>query len=165
MVFKNTVLNILVGDFPVQAVTRSPSTPGVPSSRLGHAMWVSKWTNRSQGRFFLEVSPVFPCQKFHSTIYPHSSNSFHLIYLYDGATGFIGRHPCYSQTFNTGSSSHLIHRPGPVAYTSCEARNIYICLLRSVVINFQITGQKFRALIIIFQEYVKTTQTFVVKSS
>ena len=28
---------------------------------------------------FLQISPVFPCHKFHSTISPHSSHSFHFI--------------------------------------------------------------------------------------
>ena len=40
-----------------QAVSPSPSTTGVPSSRLGHSMWVSWWTKRSLGRFLLGVLP------------------------------------------------------------------------------------------------------------
>ena len=40
-----------------------------------------------------------------------SSNSFHFIRPCDGATGVVGRHPCYSRTYNMGASSHLIPRP------------------------------------------------------
>ena len=35
----------------------------------------------------------------------------------DSATGVVGRHPCYSLTFNIGASSHLVPRPGPVSDT------------------------------------------------
>ena len=67
---------------------------------------------------FLGVSLVFPYHKFHSTIFPHSSHSFRFIRPCDGASGVIWRHPCYSQTFNKGASSHLIPRPGSVSDTS-----------------------------------------------
>ena len=40
-----------------------------------------------------------------------SSISFHFISPYDGASGVVGRHPCYSRTYNIGASSHLIPRP------------------------------------------------------
>ena len=40
-----------------------------------------------------------------------SSISFHFISPCDGATGVVGRHPCYSLTFHIGASSHLIPRP------------------------------------------------------
>ena len=40
-----------------QALRRSPPTAGVPSSRLGHSMWVSWWTKRGLGRF-LPFSPT-----------------------------------------------------------------------------------------------------------
>ena len=62
-----------------QAVSRSPPTAGVPSSRLGHSMWVSWWTKQSLGTFSSGFF-VFPCHNFHSTISPHSSllfSSFH----------------------------------------------------------------------------------------
>ena len=62
-----------------QAVRRSPPTAGVPSSRLGHSMWVSWWMKRGLGRFFSGFSPVFPYHKFHSTISPHSSRPFRFI--------------------------------------------------------------------------------------
>ena len=35
-----------------QAFRRSPPTAGVPSSRLGHSMWVQSWTKQGLGRFF-----------------------------------------------------------------------------------------------------------------
>ena len=53
-----------------QAVRHSPPTAGVPSSHLGHSMWVSWWTKRGLGRFFAG---------FHSTISPHSSHPFRSI--------------------------------------------------------------------------------------
>ena len=58
-----------------QADRCSSPTAGVPSSRLDHSIWVSWWTKRSLGRFFLG----FPCHKFHPTISPHSSHSFRFI--------------------------------------------------------------------------------------
>ena len=36
----------------------------------------------------------------------------------DGASGVVGRHPCYSLTYNIGASSLLIPRPDPVLDTS-----------------------------------------------
>ena len=36
----------------------------------------------------------------------------------DGASGVVGRHPCYSRTYNIGTSSHLIPRPDLVLDTS-----------------------------------------------
>ena len=41
------------------------------------------------------VSPVFPCHKFHSVIFPSSTHSFHFIRPWDGAPGGVGRHPYY----------------------------------------------------------------------
>ena len=69
---------------------------------------------------FLGISPVFPYHKFHSTISPTliSSISFHIISPCDGASGVVGRHPCYSRTYNLGASSHLIPRPDLVVDTS-----------------------------------------------
>ena len=58
--------------------------------------------------FFIRVSPVLLCAKFHSAISPHLPHSFHFIPTCDGA---FGRLPCYSQTFNKGATSHLIPRP------------------------------------------------------
>ena len=47
-----------------------------------------------------------------------SSISFHFISPCDGASGVVGRHPCYSRTYNIGASSHLIPRPDLVLDTS-----------------------------------------------
>ena len=44
--------------------------------------------------------------------------SFHFVRPCDGATGVVGRHPCYSLTYNIGASSHLIPRPDLVLDTS-----------------------------------------------
>ena len=54
-----------------------------------------------------------------------SSISFHFICPCDGATGVVGRHPCYSQTYNMGASSHLIPRPDLVLDTSWGYLLIY----------------------------------------
>ena len=39
-------------------------TAGVPSSRLGHSMWVSWWTKRGLGRFFTGFLPFSPTTNF-----------------------------------------------------------------------------------------------------
>ena len=41
-----------------QAIRRSPSNSGLPSSRLGHSMWVSWWTDRSLCRFSHQFSTL-----------------------------------------------------------------------------------------------------------
>ena len=40
------------------------STAGVPSSRLGHSMWISWWTKRGPGRFFSGFLPFSPTTNF-----------------------------------------------------------------------------------------------------
>ena len=102
-----------------QAVRRSPPTAGVPSSRLGLSMWVSWWTKRGLGKFFSGFLPFSPTTNF----IPHfstliSSISFNFISPCDGASGVVGRHPCYSRIYNIGASSHLIPRPDLVLDTS-----------------------------------------------
>ena len=72
------------------------------------------------GYVFLGVSPVLPFHRFHSAISPHSSYSFrfslfHFFRPCDDASGVVGRHPRYSQTFNKGASSHLTPRPDPAS--------------------------------------------------
>ena len=47
-----------------------------------------------------------------------SSISFHFIRPCDGASGVVGRHPCYSRTYNIGASSNLIPRPDLALDTS-----------------------------------------------
>ena len=107
------------GGLVAQAVSRSPPTAGVPSSRLGHSMWVSWWMNRGLGRFSGGFSRFpLPQISFHRFSTLISSISFHFIRPCDGATGVVGRHPCYSLTYNIGASSHLIPRPDLVLDTS-----------------------------------------------
>ena len=52
------------GGLVAQAVRRSPPTAGIPSSRLGHFMWVSWWTKRGLGRFFSGFLPFSPTTNF-----------------------------------------------------------------------------------------------------
>ena len=47
-----------------------------------------------------------------------SSISFHFISPCDDESGVIGRHPCYTLTYNIGASSHLIRRLDLVLDTS-----------------------------------------------
>ena len=59
-----------------------------------------------------------PQISFHHFSAPISSISFHFISPCDGASGVVGRHPCYSRTYNIRASSHLIPRPDLVLDTS-----------------------------------------------
>ena len=102
-----------------QAVRRSPPTAGVPSSRLGPSIVYrggrkGVWVGFSRGfsRFPL------PQISFHHFSTLISSISFHFIRPCDGAAGVVGRHPCYSRTYNIWASSHLIPRPDLVLDTS-----------------------------------------------
>ena len=52
--------------------------------------------------------------------------SFHFISSCDGASGVVGRHPCYSWTYNIGASSHLIPRPDLVLDTKW-GYVLYVC--------------------------------------
>ena len=99
-----------------QAVRRSPPTAGVPSSRLGPSKWVSWWTKRGLGWFFTGFLPFSPTTNFIPPIlHPHLIHfvSFHFIRPCDGASGVVGRHPCYSRTYNIGGfiASHPSTRP------------------------------------------------------
>ena len=102
-----------------QAVRSSPPTAGVPSSHLGPSMWVSWWTKRGLGRFFVRFLLFSPTTNF---ILPFLHT--HLIHFvsshlpFDGASGVVGQHPCYSRTYNIGASLHLIPRPDLVFDTS-----------------------------------------------
>ena len=62
-----------------QAVRRSPTTAGVPSSRLGPSMWVSWWTKRGLGKFFTGFLPFSPSTNFIPPFSPHSSHPFRFI--------------------------------------------------------------------------------------
>ena len=94
----------------------SPPTAGVPSSLLGHSMWVLWWTKQGLGRFFTGFLPFSPTTNF---IPPFlHTHLIHFISPCDCASGVVGRHPCYSRTYNIGASSHLIPRPDLVLDTS-----------------------------------------------
>ena len=67
------------GGLVAQAVRRSPLTPGVPSSRLGHSTWVSWWTERGLGRFFSGFLPFSPTTNFIPPFSPYSSHPFRFI--------------------------------------------------------------------------------------
>ena len=120
----------LKGGLVAQAVRRSPPTTGVPSSRLGHSMWVSSWTkgvwvgfSRGFSRFPL------PQISFHHFSTLISSISLHFIRPCDGASGVVGRRPCYSRTYNIGASSHLIPRPDLACWTRVEDIYFYFFYL------------------------------------
>ena len=104
------------GGLVAQAVRRSPPTAGVPSLHLGHSMWVSWWTKRDFSRGFSRFP--LPQISFHHFSKLISSISFHFISPCDGASGVVGRHPCYSRTYNIWASSHLIPRPDLVLDTN-----------------------------------------------
>ena len=71
------------------------------------------WVGFSRG--FSHFS--LPQTSFHHFSTLISSISFRFICPCDGATGVVGRHPCYSRTYNIGASSHLILRPDLVLDT------------------------------------------------
>ena len=73
-------------------------------------VWVG--FSRDFSRFPL---PQISFHHFSSLISPIS---FHFIRPCDGASGMVGRHPCYSRTYNIGASLHLIPRPNLVLDTS-----------------------------------------------
>ena len=72
------------------------------------------WPNRGSN-----TGPLGERQRWHlSTI---SVVSYYILILNrpcDGASGVVGRYPCYSQTFNKGDSSQPILRPGSMSDTS-----------------------------------------------
>ena len=88
-----------------QAVRRSPPIAGVPSSRPGHSMWVSRWTKRDLNRFFRDF-PVLFYHKFHSTISPYVSYiSFYFISsspVMMRQACVVDWYSCHSLTLNIG---------------------------------------------------------------
>ena len=72
------------------------------------------WVGFSRGFSRFPLSQI----SFHHFSTLISSISFHFISPCDGASGVVGRHPCYSRTYNVGASSHLIPRPDLVSDTS-----------------------------------------------
>ena len=47
-----------------EAIRSSPPTARVPSSHLGHSVWVPWWTKRGLGRFFTVFLPFSPTTNF-----------------------------------------------------------------------------------------------------
>ena len=97
----------------VQVVSHSPSHHLSPefafqSLRVGFMV-----DNLESGWVFLRVPSIFHFHKFHSTLI--SFILFNFICHCDGASGIIGQHPWYSQTFNKGASSRLLPRTGPMS--------------------------------------------------
>ena len=74
-----------------------------------------------------------PQISFHHFFTLISSISFHFIRHCDGASGVVGRHPCYSLTYNIGASSHLIPRPDLVLDTSWY-------IIQSIIVFFPRAG-------------------------
>ena len=106
------LMSIGISGSVAQAVKRSPPTAGVPSLHVDHYMWVSWWTKRDLARFFSGFLQFLPPQiSFHNFPTLISSILFHFIRPCDGASGMVGRHPCYSRIYNIGASSRLIPRP------------------------------------------------------
>ena len=90
----------------VQAVRRSPPTTGVPSLHLGPPCGFrggrnGVWVGFSRGFFRFPLPQI----SFHHFSTLTSFISFHFISPCDGASGMVGRHPCYSRTYNLGASS------------------------------------------------------------
>ena len=114
----NSLRWLLCGGLVAQAVRRSPPTAGVPSSRLGHSLWVSWWTNRGLGGFSRGFSRFpLPQISFHHLSTLISSISFHFIALVmvrqAWSAGTLATHGLIF-----GASSHLIPRPDLVLDTS-----------------------------------------------
>ena len=127
MYIKMNIDKINNGGLVAQAVRRSPPTAGVPSSRLGPSMWVrggrnGVWVGFSRGFSRFPLPPI----SFHHFSTLISSISFHFIRPCDGASGVVGRHPCYSRTYNVG-----LHRISSLDPTLCWTRveDIYLLLL------------------------------------
>ena len=95
---------VCIAGLVAQAVSRSPPTTGVPSSRLGPSMWVSWWTKLSQGRFFSGFLPFSPTTNF---IPPFLHT--HLIH-------FASFHPPLSWCDRRG-------RPAPLLFTDLQYRS------------------------------------------
>ena len=83
--------------------------------------WNGVWVGFSRGFSHFPLPQI----SFHYFSTLISSISFHFICPCDCASGVVGRHPCYSRTYNIGASSHLIPRPDLVLDTSWGYLFIY----------------------------------------
>ena len=87
-----------IGGLVAQAIRRLPQTVAL-GSRVRVSVTSCGFRGGRNGIWvgFLGVSPVFPNQKFHSIISPHSSRPFRFISFFslcDGASDGVDRHPC-----------------------------------------------------------------------
>ena len=109
-----------------QAVRRSPPTVGVPSSRLGHSMWVSRWTKRGLGRFFAGFLPFSLTTNFIPPfLHTHLINfvSFHQSFLDSVVVSALARKargPGSSSGPGEKFSFSILH------YFHCHARTVNI---------------------------------------
>ena len=81
------------------------------------------WVGFSRGFSRFPLPPI----SFHHFSTLISFISFHFIRPCDGASGVVGRHPCYSRTYNVEASSHLISRRDLVLDTSWGYKWFSIC--------------------------------------
>ena len=112
-----SIIHMLNGFLVAQVVRHFlPTTSGVLISLLDHSIWVL-WCTKQGLIGFSQGFSHFPLPQisFHHFFTLIHFVSFHFISPCDGAIGMVGQHPCYSQTFNIGASSHLIPRPSPVS--------------------------------------------------
>ena len=84
---------------------------------------------KESGEVFLGISPILRCHKFNSTIFPHVA--FHN--PCDGESGVVDQHPCKSQAFNKGTSSHLIPQFG-LCRTRVEGIDVIIIIIIIIII-------------------------------
>ena len=106
-------------DILTQAVRRSPPTAGVPSSRLGHSMWVSWWTIRGLVRFFSRFLQFSPSTNFVPPFL--HTHLIHFVSFHQPLWWCVrrGRPTALLLTdLQYGASSHLIPRPDLVLDTS-----------------------------------------------
>ena len=98
---------------------RERNTRG-PAHNLTHRNATPFWWKNKYMSNILQFFSRFPLPhiSFHHFSTLISSISFHFISPCDGASDMVGRHPCYSRTYNIWASSHLIPRPNLVLDTS-----------------------------------------------
>ena len=113
-----------------QAVRRSPPTAAVPSSRLGHSMWVSLQTKQSLGRFlsgFLQFSPAtnFITQFIHTHRF-HFISSAPVMMRQAWSAGTNANHRCSLQTLHHISSLDPTFLPTRVEEIQYEVFNFLL---------------------------------------
>ena len=99
--------------------------------------WNGVWVGFSRGFSHFPL-PQISFRHFSTLI---SSISFHFSSPCDGASDVVGRHPCYSRTYNIGASSHLIPRPDLVLDTSWGYLFIYSLSIESTPISWDFSWE------------------------